>query len=67
MSEQKGSTCQDDPQHKGRTQDARPNEGGCLGGQQAPQGGGQTDRSPQQGGRQGMEREKVDKGQGSPA
>ena len=67
MSEQKGATGQDDPQQKGQTQDARPNEGGRSGGEQAPQDGGQTDKSRQQGGQRDMEREKADKGRGSPA
>ena len=69
ISEQKGVTGQDDPQQKGRTQDARPDESGHPGGQQPAQvGGGQaTEKSLQQGGRQAMEQEKADKGRGSPA
>jgi hypothetical protein len=45
--------------------EARPNEGGRSGGQQ---GGGQTDRSQQggQGSQQDIEREKAEKGKGSP-
>jgi hypothetical protein len=66
MAQQKGPTGQDDAQHKGKMQDARPNEAGRSGGQQ---GGGQTGTSRQggQGSQQDIEREKAEKGKGSPA
>jgi hypothetical protein len=66
MAQQKGSTGQDDPQQRGRMEDARPSEAGRSGGQHTPQSGGQADRS-RQGDQQDMEREKAEKGQGSPA
>ncbi len=63
MSQQDKSSNETDAQHRGEVEEARPNEAGRSGGQHAPQGGGQSESSPQQ----DVEREKGEKGQGSPA
>ncbi|MCO6415808.1 hypothetical protein JYK14_06410 [Siccirubricoccus sp. KC 17139] len=47
-------------------EDARPNEAGHARGQHTPQSGGRSDRS-HRGDQQDVEREKDNKGQGSPA
>jgi hypothetical protein len=66
MSQQDKQPGKTDAQHRGTTEEARPNEAGRSGGQQ---GGGQTDASRQggQGSQQDIEREKAEKGKGSPA
>ena len=55
-----------DAQHRGGVEEARPNQGGRSGGQQ---GRDQTDTSRQggQGSQQDIEREKAERGKGSPA
>jgi hypothetical protein len=65
MSQQDKQPGGTDAQHRGKTEEARPNEGGRSGGQQ---GGGQTDRS-QQGARAPSRTSsgKAEKGEGNPA
>ena len=66
MQDSKPGKMTDDGQHRGSVDEARPNEGGRSGGQQ---GHGQTDTSLQggQGSQPGIEREKAERGKGSPA
>ena len=66
MSTQDGKPGKTDAQHRGSVDEARPNEGRRSGGQQ---GGTQRDTTRQggQGSQQEIEREKAERGQGSPA
>ena len=66
MGTQDGKPGKTDAQHRGGVEEARPNQGGRSGDQQ---GHGQTDTSLQggQGSQQGIERQKAEKGKGSPA
>ena len=54
-----------DAQHKGKTSEARPQEGGRAGGQHS--GGGQQEQPRQGGSKEELEREKAKRGKGSPA
>ncbi len=67
MNQSQGSPGKTGAEQDQKARDDMTNEGGRSGGQHAPEGGGQTDKSRQQGGQQDMDSEKADKGRGSPA
>ena len=70
MVQQRGSSGKTGGQQGEMPLGDRQKEGGRHGGQHMPQRGGQTDKARQKGGRDpqaDLEREKVEKGKGSPA